>query len=142
MTDVVAGLIHLEGKLLICQRHHSDKHHPLKWEFPGGKVQADENSEDALIRELQEELGIQVLEYDLLTSYEFSYPERQAVKLHFFLVNDYLSLVKNLQFETIRWIDPQHIADFDFLAGDEKIVTQIIQKEINIPESCAGCPLH
>ena len=57
---VVAGLILQNNKLLICQRPKF-KDHPLKWEFPGGKIKNDETSEEALIREINEELSINII---------------------------------------------------------------------------------
>ena len=60
---VVAGLILQNNKLLICQRPKF-KDHPLKWEFPGGKIKNDETNEEALIREINEELSINILNYE------------------------------------------------------------------------------
>ena len=65
---VVAGLILKNNKLLICQRPKF-KDHPLKWEFPGGKIKNDETNEEALIREINEELSIQ---RESSTSFEVS----------------------------------------------------------------------
>ena len=56
MTTVVAGILERDGRILICQRK-ADQAHPLKWEFPGGKVEAGEEPEAALQRELNEELA-------------------------------------------------------------------------------------
>jgi 8-oxo-dGTP diphosphatase len=142
MLNVVAALIHLDGRLLICQRRADDPSHPLKWEFPGGKVKSDENHEEALIRELQEELGIQALELEFICSYPFQYPEKEALELHFFLVNEFLGLVKNKQFAKLQWINPQDIKKFDWLAGDEPIVQKIHNGDIIIPDACAGCPVR
>ena len=58
MTTVVAGVLERDGKILICRRR-ADQPHPLKWEFPGGKLETGESPAAALIRELREELGIE-----------------------------------------------------------------------------------
>ena len=60
IVNVVGGLILKKDKVLICQRGEDDDH-PLKWEFPGGKILVDENVEEALIREINEELGVKVI---------------------------------------------------------------------------------
>ena len=71
---VVAGLILKNNKLLICQRPNF-KDHPLKWEFPGGKIKNDETNEEALIREINEELSINIINYEELISYYFNYKD-------------------------------------------------------------------
>ncbi|HDR05483.1 MAG TPA: (deoxy)nucleoside triphosphate pyrophosphohydrolase [Candidatus Marinimicrobia bacterium] len=139
MLKVVAALIHLDGKLLICQRRADDASHPLKWEFPGGKVKPDESHSQALIRELQEELGIQALEMEFICSYPFQYQGKNPLELHFYFVHDYLGLIKNRQFAKLLWIDSAQIKTFDFLAGDEVIVEKIFSGEIIIPDACTGC---
>ena len=69
---VVGGLILDKNKILICQRTE-DCDHPLKWEFPGGKTLVDESTENALIREIKEELKINIQEYKFLYDYIFEY---------------------------------------------------------------------
>ena len=71
---VVAGLILQNDKLLICQRPNF-KDHPLKWEFPGGKIKNDETNEDALIREINEELSINIINSEKLIDYNFYYKD-------------------------------------------------------------------
>ena len=58
MIAVAAGVVCREGRIMICQRKPGG-HQPLKWEFPGGKLEAGESPEQALARELREELGIE-----------------------------------------------------------------------------------
>src|SRR3954468_2882622 len=80
--DVSAGLIFRAGKLLITQRH-ADAHLGGLWEFPGGKVECDETFESCLVRELREELGIEVAVRELVETIEHDYPEKR-VRLKFF----------------------------------------------------------
>ena len=72
IVSVVGGLILKKNKVLICQRA-ADYDHPLKWEFPGGKILVNENIEKALIREINEELMIDIFEYKFLCDYIFEY---------------------------------------------------------------------
>lgn len=121
MTTVVAGILEKNHTILICRRR-ADQPHPLKWEFPGGKVEAGESPEAALRRELREELGIEVGVVTEITQYEFAYPSSQAGKnpilLIFFRVADWRGEVANLIFETIVWEGPGRLRDYDFLEGD------------------------
>ena len=68
---VVAGLILQNNKLLICQRPKF-KDHPLKWEFPGGKIKNNETNEEALIREINEEQSINIINYEEMISYNLN----------------------------------------------------------------------
>src|ERR1035437_8104845 len=73
MVQVVAAVLHSEGKILVGQRM-PEQSHPLKWEFPGGKVEPGESPEQALARELEEELGISGAAGEVITRYHFTYP--------------------------------------------------------------------
>ena len=120
--DVVAGLIFKRQKLLVCQRHHGAAF-PLKWEFPGGKVETGESEIAALTRELQEELDIRAGEMKLLHRHAHSYSDGPEVSLRFFHIIDYHGEIRNLVFEQIcLWADLAELADFDFLDGDLPLV--------------------
>src|SRR5215204_6906636 len=80
--DVAAGLVFRDGKLLITRRH-ADVHLGGLWEFPGGKREPNESFEACLVRELREELGIEVTVGDLVESLTHEYPEK-TVHLRFF----------------------------------------------------------
>src|SRR3977135_1003871 len=80
--EVSAGLVFRGGKLLITQRH-TDAHLGGLWEFPGGKREGEETFEQCLVRELREELGIEVRVGELLESLTHAYPD-QTVHLRFF----------------------------------------------------------
>lgn len=117
MLQVVAAVIERAGRILICRR--TDKQaHPLKWEFPGGKVEPGETPAQALARELEEELGISGACGDEITRYEFKYPGRPAVLLIFFRVREFTGEPRNVIFEEIRWEPPENLAGFDFVEGD------------------------
>ena len=88
MKRVVAGLIVQDGKLLVCQRTRHQTM-PLKWEFPGGKIEEGEQPRDALRRELEEELGILASVGDEVKRIQHQYPNGGMVELRFFIVRDY-----------------------------------------------------
>ena len=124
MKQVVAALIVRDGKLLICQRAQ-DQPMPLKWEFPGGKVEPGEEEAAALHRELQEELGISATIEEKVTSVQHHYRKGGAVELHFYRVQDYEGEMENRIFEQIRWVDRRDLPQFDFLAADRDLIHQI-----------------
>jgi mutator protein MutT len=121
VTTVVAALIEREGRLLIAQRR-PDGQHPLKWEFPGGKVEPEEAPEAALARELEEELKIQARIGREITRYEYQYSGRPPILLIFYRVVDFEGEPCNLVFEQIRWESPQRLGEYDFLEGDADFI--------------------
>ena len=129
MKQVVAALIVRDGKLLICQRAQ-DQPMPLKWEFPGGKVEPGEEEAAALHRELQEELGISATIEEKVTSVQHHYRKGGAVELHFYRVQDYEGEMENRIFEQIRWVDRCDLPQFDFLAADRDLIRQIAVGDI------------
>ena len=119
---VVAGLIFQNDKLLICQRPKF-KEHPLKWEFPGGKIKNDETNEEALIREINEELSINIINCEEMISYNFNYKElNKRVFIYFYLVNNFIGKILNNFHREIKWIEIKDIREYDFLEGDLKII--------------------
>jgi len=117
MITVVAALLERGGRVLIAQRR-ADGAHPLKWEFPGGKVEPGEPHLSALVRELREELAIQVQTASEVTRYEFHYPGRPPVLLVFYRVNSFTGEPRNLVFERIEWTPRSRLKEYDFLDGD------------------------
>ena len=121
MTTVVAGVIERDGLILIAQRKRTGQH-PLKWEFPGGKVEPEEIPENALVRELVEELGIRVTVGPEIGRYEFQYEGRWPVMLMFYRVTKFSGEPKNLDFEQILWVPRERLLDYDFLEGDAEFL--------------------
>jgi len=122
--NVVAGLIFRHNQLLICQRHHAGSF-PLKWEFPGGKVEAGENDCDALRRELKEELAIDMIGARPVLQHNHSYSAGPSVSLRFYNVHEFAGEPRNLVFERISWVALAALKDFDFLEGDRALVEQL-----------------
>jgi 8-oxo-dGTP diphosphatase len=121
MTTVVAAVIDREQKVLVCQRK-ADAPHPLKWEFPGGKVEAGESLQDALRRELREELAVEAEIGGEITRYEFAYPGKSPILLVFFSVKEFAGGIENRVFARIEWSDKQALSRYDFLEGDVNFV--------------------
>src|SRR2546427_9656976 len=121
MTTVVAAVIPRDGLILICRRR-PDQLHPLKWEFPGGKVEPGEAPADALRRELEEELGIRAQIGPEMTRYEYAYPGRPPILLVFYRVAEFEGEPRNLCFAEMRWEAPPRLREYDFLEGDVDFV--------------------
>lgn len=121
-----AGILARDGKLLICQRRRADKF-PLKWEFPGGKLNPGESADTALVRELREELGVGVLAQDLrhLEAVEHQYPGGPTVHIDFFRVLRFDGEPVNLNFESFVWAPPENLSQFDFLEADRALVERM-----------------
>ncbi len=118
---VVAAVLEREGRILIGQRRSTDPH-PLKWEFPGGKVEPGETPEHALIRELREELGVDVTLGGEIARYAYQYPERRPIELIFYRIAGFHGEPLNLAFEQIVWEAAERLCEYDFLDGDVQFV--------------------
>jgi 8-oxo-dGTP diphosphatase len=124
MKRVVAALIVKNGKLLVCQRTRHQTM-PLKWEFPGGKIEEGEQPRDALRRELDEELGITATVGDELARIQHEYPNGGMVELRFFIVREYGGEIENRIFKDMQWSLPKDLPKYDFLEADLTLVNDL-----------------
>jgi 8-oxo-dGTP diphosphatase len=124
MKRVVAALIVEAGKLLVCQRTRHQTM-PLKWEFPGGKIEEGEQPRDAMRRELEEELGIDATIGDELARIQHEYPNGGMVELRFFVVREYKGEIENRIFKDIQWALPRDLPTYDFLEADLTLVRDL-----------------
>ncbi|MCD6337380.1 MAG: (deoxy)nucleoside triphosphate pyrophosphohydrolase [Candidatus Marinimicrobia bacterium] len=127
MLHVVAGIIEIDGYFLLCQRHHNSRRFPLKWEFPGGKVESGETPDEAIKRELNEELGIFVEDLERVDTYSFNYPGEDNFHLYFYRIKAFQNTIQNKQFEAMSWVLPEKILNFDILKGDLPFVKREIE---------------
>src|SRR5499427_7889882 len=124
IKHVVAALIMKDGKVLVCQRTRHQTM-PLKWEFPGGKIEEGEQPRDALRRELDEELGIMATIGDEIARIQHEYPNGGMVELRFFVVREYQGELENRIFKDIQWAAPKDLPKFDFLEADLTLVNDL-----------------
>ena len=124
MKRVVAALIWKNGSVLICQRTRHQVM-PLKWEFPGGKIEEGEQPRDALRRELDEELGIQAVIGNEVARIVHTYPNGSAIELRFFDVHEFAGELENKIFRDIRWVLPTELPAYDFLEADLELVRDL-----------------
>ena len=129
---VVGGLIYQNKKILICQRKQEGDH-PLKWEFPGGKLKDTENNQEALKRELKEELGIEIYEMIFFDEYLYEYKKlSKNLKLIFFQIFQFGGEIQNKVHQQLKWIEISKLGDYDFLEGDFKIIDKLLNNDSNI----------
>jgi len=121
---VVAALILRGDEVLVCQRR-PDQPMALKWEFPGGKIEAGETPEQALIRELDEELGIEADIGSHVTHTRHTYRSGGAVDLQFFAVHSFRGEVTNRIFHDVRWVPLRDLTAYDFLAADRDLIRDL-----------------
>jgi 8-oxo-dGTP diphosphatase len=124
MKRVVAALIVKDGKLLVCQRTRHQTM-PLKWEFPGGKIEEGEQPRDALRRELEEELGIVATIGNEIARIQHEYPNGGMVELRFYEVRQYSPEIENRIFRDVQWSEPKNLPTFDFLEADLTLVRDL-----------------
>lgn len=129
VRQVVAALIRRGGKLLICQRTRYQPM-PLKWEFPGGKIEPGEGPTAALVRELDEELGIAATIGRKIATVRHQYRTGTSVELHFFLVEQYSGEVENRIFRDVQWVAPPELPQFDFLEADLTLVRDLAEGKL------------
>jgi len=128
LVHVVAGVLcDAERRVLLAQRPPG-KHLAGGWEFPGGKLEVGETRAEALIRELQEELGISVTAARPLMRVQHAYPQRDIL-LDVWIVTDYDGVPAGLDGQTLRWCPRAELAEADLLPADAPIVTALALPE-------------
>jgi 8-oxo-dGTP diphosphatase len=129
MKRVVAALIFRDDRVLVCQRTRHQTM-PLKWEFPGGKIESGEQPRDALRRELEEELGIDAIIGEEVARIRHEYRNGAAVELRFYTVREYRGEIENRIFKDMRWAERSDLAAFDFLEADLGLVQNLVEGKI------------
>ena len=121
---VAAALIVQDGNILIGQRR-AEQPMANQWEFPGGKIEAGESPEQALARELEEELGITAVIGQPVTRIRHNYRHGGAVDLQFFVVHQFTGAIENRIYQQVRWVKLEDLAGYDFLAADRGLIRDL-----------------
>jgi mutator protein MutT len=122
-TEVSAALIFHNGKLLITQRH-AKSHLGGLWEFPGGKREAGETFEQCLVREIREELGVEISVGELFGEVSHAYPEK-SVRLKFFICKLLSGEPQPLDCAAVKWIDLSELSAHEFPAADARLLEKL-----------------
>lgn len=126
MLHVTCAIIEHQGKVLICQRSASMKL-PLKWEFPGGKIEGEESKEECLKREIKEELGLEIEVGPALPHVEHHYPEF-SLYLYPFLctwIGGSLAIAEHAQ---AIWVSYDDLKNYDWAEADVPVVKEIAER--------------
>jgi 8-oxo-dGTP diphosphatase len=132
---VVAAVIEREDRrILIGQRRRGDSS-PLKWEFPGGKIEADEEPEAALARELREELGTTLVRCVEMGRVRHVYANSgNPVEIRFYAAEIASANIEPKCFEQIAWVLPRELGDYDFLDANRELIAQLATGKVNAAE--------
>ena len=122
-TSVVAAIIKKDNQYLIVQRN-KNKHLGLKWEFPGGKVHENENFEEALRREVQEELNITINIRKKIAEEGYK-DETIDILLHYYLCSQKNGTIKLSEHENLAWVEKKNFEKYDFAEGDGNILSSL-----------------
>ena len=130
IIPVVIGLLQNKNLILIAKRLP----HTLMgnyWEFPGGKVEDQENHFDALTREFQEELDIEIINADFLFAYE-THLEDRILQINFWQINNYLNTPRGNEGQEIKWITAEEFSNYEFLPSNQKILDFILKHDLSL----------
>lgn len=127
---VGAVILDKEGRILAAQRPYSDiSYKSYKWEFPGGKVEENESPQQAILREIREELDCEIIIKNKLAELEYEYPDFELKMDLFVCVLKEGREPKALEHNQIKWISPEEIDTLDWLEADYKILP-LIKKQL------------
>ena len=133
LRRVVAAIIvrghAAEREVFICQRK-ADQPMGLKWEFPGGKIEPGETPEEALVRELTEELGITATIGELVTTVRHAYRNGREIEIQFFTLRRWDGEMENRIFEAMQWTPLTSLPGFDFLAADLTLIQELAEGKL------------
>ena len=122
-TDVVAAIIKKDNLYLVVKRNR-DKYMGLKWEFPGGKVDPGETLQEALVREIYEELNIDINIHEKLVEERYKDNEINII-LHYFLCTIKNGVINLNEHEAMAWVNKENFNQYDFVKGDGNITSLI-----------------
>ncbi len=128
-VEVSAALIFRAGKLLVTQRH-AKSHLGGLWEFPGGKREPGETFEQCLVREIREELGVEISVGELFEEIAHDYPEK-SVHLKFFICKLLSGEPQPLDCAAVKWIEASELAAHEFPAADAQLLARL--RSLNFP---------
>ena len=127
--QVVAGVIWSQdfSRILVAKRHKA-QHQGDRWEFPGGKVEPSETNEEALARELHEELGLSFEQISFFHALTFDYPEK-TVALSFYHIGGLLSEAEAREGQPLRWVTKDELVALNFPDANAPIVEKLTQQD-------------
>ncbi len=126
MIETVVGIIIKDSSVLLGQRKETASY-PLKWEFPGGKVEDKESLEACLRRELFEELSIEIKSAELYHEEFAKYANASEFYVYYYIAHPKSWKIKNLVFNKISWVPFNELLGYDILEGNKNVVQKLIE---------------
>ena len=120
--EVVAAILHRDGAYFATQRGYGE--FEGMWEFPGGKIEHGESSEDALKREIQEELGVDIVIEDLICTTEYDYPSFHLT-MHCYLCRVEAGEIELREHKSARWLRPEELGSVEWLPADKDVISRL-----------------
>jgi 8-oxo-dGTP diphosphatase len=124
-----AIILNNQNKVLACQRS-ANMHLALKWEFPGGKIEENETAEDCLIREIKEELNIEIQILEQKSVNDHHYPDK-SIRLIPFICRHLSGEISLKEHKDFKWLDKSNLLDLDWAAADLPILNEYLQTNSN-----------
>ena len=125
VIDVAAAVIVNAKNETLLSLRLPDAHQGGKWEFPGGKFEVGETPEQALVRELKEELGVDILQTEPFIELQYTYPEK-TVNLHVLKVTDFKGTPEGLEGQTVKWVDCNKLREREFPDANYPILEKLL----------------
>ena len=123
---VVAGIVERGGETLVCRRPAAS-HQGLLWEFPGGKIEKGESPEEALVRELREELDIETAVTGIYDARITEYPEKTVLIL-FYKVRIVRGEPRPVEEDAVRWVKGKEALNLDFAPADRPVAEKLFDR--------------
>ena len=123
---VAAAIIESDGKILLTRRK-DDVPYPCLWEFPGGKVEAGEDPKDCVVREIREELAIDIAVDKIYDAFFYRYPERDVLVMAY-ICHWRDGEIANIEVAEHRWVPPRDLINYDLLPADFPLAQRIARE--------------
>ncbi|WP_394129290.1 8-oxo-dGTP diphosphatase MutT [Shewanella maritima] len=125
-VHVAVGVIIDNQQQILLALRHGHLHQGGKWEFPGGKVESDETVTQALVRELAEEVNLQVGSSIPFMKISHDYPDKHVL-LDIHLVTDFTGEAKGMESQQIAWVNINELAQYEFPEANKPILDKLLQ---------------
>lgn len=124
VVDISIAIVKDSHNTFLISLRPDDSHQGGKWEFPGGKVEENELPEQAMLRELFEEVGITATHYHLFEKCFFDYGDKQ-LNLYFYLIEQFTGQAMSKEGQPVKWVSKEQLSDYDFPEANNKVINKL-----------------